>query len=194
MRTASNIIAGTLIFLGSTQFILLTIVAEALYPGYSISENYISDLGVGPSALIFNSSIFVLGVTAVVSVHYLRQFILDRKSFHIALFLCGVGTMGVGIFPENFGIIHLISALTAFIFGALSAIFSFKIQKRPISYISLILGLFSIIALIFFVVFEYYIYFNFNYFGLGRGGMERMIVYPVLVWALGFGSYLIGQK
>jgi hypothetical membrane protein len=29
------------------------------------------------------------------------------------------------------------------------------------------------------------------YFGLGVGGMERMIVYPILIWMIGFGSYLV---
>jgi hypothetical protein len=27
--------------------------------------------------------------------------------------------------------------------------------------------------------------------GIGRGGMERMIAYPSLVWALGFGGFMI---
>jgi len=27
---------------------------------------------------------------------------------------------------------------------------------------------------------------------LGRGGMERMIAYPELFWAVGFGSHLMG--
>jgi hypothetical protein len=33
------------------------------------------------------------------------------------------------------------------------------------------------------------------YLGLGAGGMERMVVYPVLLWSIGFGGYLmaIGQ-
>jgi len=34
-------------------------MAEALYSGYSARDNYISDLGVGPSALVFNSSVFL---------------------------------------------------------------------------------------------------------------------------------------
>jgi hypothetical protein len=27
--------------------------------------------------------------------------------------------------------------------------------------------------------------------GLGLGGMERMIVYPILMWGAGFGGHLI---
>jgi hypothetical membrane protein len=32
------------------------------------------------------------------------------------------------------------------------------------------------------------------YLGLGIGGMERMIVYPTLIWTVAFGGYLIGSK
>ena len=31
------------------------------------------------------------------------------------------------------------------------------------------------------------------YLGLGKGGMERLIVYPNLLWALGFGGWIIGK-
>ncbi|NIQ06941.1 MAG: DUF998 domain-containing protein, partial [Candidatus Korarchaeota archaeon] len=27
---------------------------------------------------------------------------------------------------------------------------------------------------------------------LGKGGMERMIAYPLLIWVVGFGGYLLG--
>ena len=29
------------------------------------------------------------------------------------------------------------------------------------------------------------------YVGLGVGGMERMIVYPILIWMIGFAGFLI---
>jgi hypothetical protein len=28
---------------------------------------------------------------------------------------------------------------------------------------------------------------------LGKGGMERMIAYPMLLWAIGFGGHLIKE-
>ncbi|MBC7091883.1 MAG: DUF998 domain-containing protein [Nitrososphaeria archaeon] len=200
MKIGSNAVAGALIFVGAAQFVLFLIVAEALYPGYSVSRNYISDLGVGPSSNIFNSSVFLLGFAAAASVYYLRKSFPGKRIFHVFMLLCGVGAMGVGVFTEKFGIVHTIFSLIAFVFGALSAMASFKVQKKPFSYFSLVLGTISIIALIIFVVFEVQEYFwtpslsQFNYLGLGWGGMERIVVYPVLVWALGFGGYLMGEK
>jgi len=32
------------------------------------------------------------------------------------------------------------------------------------------------------------------YLSLGPGGMERMIVYPVLLWVIGFSGYLMSLK
>jgi hypothetical membrane protein len=46
--------AGTLFLIADNQFIICLNIAEALYAGYSVSDKYISDLGVGPSAIIFN--------------------------------------------------------------------------------------------------------------------------------------------
>jgi hypothetical membrane protein len=41
-------VAGALVFIGGSQFVLGMLVAEALYLGYSISQNYISDLELDP--------------------------------------------------------------------------------------------------------------------------------------------------
>ena len=56
----------------------------------------------------------------------------------------------------------------------------------PFSAISVILGLITLGALVLFV--------GKVYLGLGVGGMERMIVYPILVWGAGFGGYLIAYS
>jgi len=32
------------------------------------------------------------------------------------------------------------------------------------------------------------------YLGLGVGGMERMILYPAMLWAIGFGAYLSAEE
>jgi len=178
-------VAGALLFVGSVQCLLGMVIAESLYSGYSVSENYISDLGVGTTALIFNSSVFLLGVTTVISAYFI-QHAFDSKLLPVLLTLTGVGAMGVGLFPETFGVIHGIASLITFLFGGLSAIMSYKLQKPPLSYSSVLLGALSLVALALFGLG--------TYLGLGRGGMERMIACPTLLWAVGFGSYLIGYS
>lgn len=62
MRYSGKKVAGALLFIAASQFVFGLVVAEALYPGYSISLNYVSDLGVGPSSsMIFNTSVFLMG-------------------------------------------------------------------------------------------------------------------------------------
>jgi hypothetical membrane protein len=178
-------IAGTLLFLGAVQFLIGMIMAEALHPNYSVSGNYISDLGVGSTALIFNSSVFLLGLLAVAGVYFIRKAFKSNFLF-ITLILTGIGAMMVGLFPETAGVMHTIASLITFLFGGLAAIVSYKVEKSPFSYLSVVLGAMGLVALGLFA--------SGNYLGLGVGGMERMIAHPVLLWAVGFGGHLISHS
>jgi len=178
-------VAGTLLFSGAVQFLLGLIIAEALYPNYSVSGNYISDLGVGSTALIFNSSVFVLGLLAVAGAYFIREAFKSNFLF-IILILTGIGAMMVGLFPETAGVMHTIASLVTFLFGGLAAIVSYKVEKSPFSYLSVVLGAMGLVALGLLA--------SGNYLGLGVGGMERMIAYPVLLWAVGFGAHLLGSS
>jgi hypothetical membrane protein len=183
-------VAGALFFIAVTQFVVGLIVSEALYSGYSISDNYISDLGVGPSSMIFNSSVFLMGLLLIIGAYFLYR-AFNFELLTVLLVLTAIGAMGVGIFTEDFGTIHGIVSLITFVSSGLSAIFSvicsyvhkFNLVKMPFSIISVILGLITLGALALFMA-------GMD-LGLGVGGMERMIVYPVLMWGVGFGGYLI---
>lgn len=178
-------VAGTLFFVAASQFILALVVAEALYPDYSISINYLSDLGVGPSSAVFNFSVFLMGILIFVGVYFLQRAVKFRVLTAL-LILTAIGTMGVGVFTENSGSAHTVVSAIAFLFGALSAVVSYRLVKSPLSPLAIILGLTALTALILFG--------TGNYLGLGQGGMERMILYPILTWGVGFGAYFIGQN
>lgn len=178
---------GTLMLVGAAQSIVCMFAAEALYDGYSVADNYISDLGVGPSALIFNSSVFLFGLMAVTAAYLMWRGVgegIGAKIVASLLLIAGIGAMGFGIFTESAGAIHSVVSAIAFLFGALSAIASFKLEKTPLNIISVIMGLIALIAMVLFI--------TGNFLGLGVGGMERMIAYPILLWSVGFGGHLIG--
>ena len=175
-------IAGAFFFIAASQFILSLIVAEALYPGYSISTNYISDLGVGPSSMVFNLSIFLTGLLTIIGTYFLQR-VFNFKVITILISIAALAAMGVGIFTENSESMHIFVSFVAFLFSGLSAIFSYKLIKYPFNIIVILLGLMSLLALIFYI--------GNLYLGLGVGGMERMIVYPILIWMIGFGGFLI---
>ena len=173
--------AGLLLFVGGAQTFLAVIIAEALYPGYSTSQNFVSDLGVGPSALIFRPSVFLLGMLGFVSI-YLIQRVFKSRVFSVCLALTSIGMIGGILFTEDFPMVHTIFSLILIAFGGISAIVSYKFEKSPLSYVSVVLGVVALSALVL-LVFGIYL-------GLGRGGMERMSLYPVLLWLIGFGAYL----
>jgi hypothetical membrane protein len=184
-------IFGALLFVGTVQFVILMNVAEQLYPGYSVSLNYISDLGatcrrtcqiVQPTAVIFNSSIVLLGLLMIIGAYCVRRSFRSRPLTAL-LMLTGIGALGVGLFPETTGIIHHIFSAVVFLFGGLSAIASFQIAKRPMSYLSTLMGLVTLVALA--------LYLSNIFLGLGPGGMERMIAYPALLWGVGLGGHLM---
>ncbi len=185
MNYENRKIAGLLLFIGGIECVLGIIMAEALYSGYSTSENYISDLGVGPSSVIFNSSVFLMGMLAVGTAYFIQR-AFNFRLFSTMSAVTGIGAMGVGVFTEDAGVIHGVFSLITFLFAGLSAILSYKLQKPPLSYLSIVLGALSLSALALFG--------SGIYLGLGKGGMERMIAYPELLWAVGLGSYLMGYS
>lgn len=175
--------AGLCLFSGTVQFAIFLTVAEAAHPGYSVSLNFVSDLGVGPAANIFNGSIIVLGVAILATAWFLLRAFRDRI-LTITVALAGAGAVGVGVFTEAFGLLHTIVSFVTFVFAALSAILAFQVLRPPLSYLSVALGASSFVALALFA--------TRNYLELGHGGMERMIVWPVLAWGIGFGGHLLG--
>src|SRR5579862_5868724 len=80
MRYDSLKIGGVLYVIAAFQFFVFELIAEALYPGYSVANNYISDLGATcvnppstascivhqPSAMIFDTTVFFLGLMLLV--------------------------------------------------------------------------------------------------------------------------------
>jgi hypothetical membrane protein len=178
-------LAGALLCIGNIQFLLVMTIAEALYPGYSITSNFISDLGVGPTALLFNVSIILLGLFILISATLLYH-ASPSLLFNIALGLTGIGAIGVGLFPETLGVFHIIAAAGTFLFGAISALGSYYVTKAPLSYFCLFLGLFSITCFVLFA--------GSVFTGIGPGGMERMIAYPVILWGIALGGYLMGSS
>jgi hypothetical membrane protein len=191
---------GVAIFVGAVQFGVLLIVSEILYSaygtgGYSVSANYVSDLGatcpsagvcyIPPSATLFDSSIAILGLLIIVGAFFIHRAFRWLPAT-VLVTIAGIGALGVGLFPETTGIWHHIFSLIVFLFAGLSAIVTYRFQKKPMSYFSVLLGVMTLAALL--------LYIPGVYLGLGAGGMERMIVYPALLWAVAFGGHMMATE
>ena len=201
--------AGIALFVGAVQFGISLVLAEIYYSAYgplnvsasgnstgyaySVYNNYISDLGAlcrttctaVPSALLFDTSIIILGLLILAAAYFLQQG-FHWKPATAMIAIAGIGALGVGLFPETTGIWHHIFSLITFLFTGLAALVTARFQKKPMFYFSIILGLATLAAL--------FLYIGSEYAGLGPGGMERMIVYPVLLWAIGFGGHLMASE
>jgi hypothetical membrane protein len=103
-------VAGAFIFVAVTQFVLGVIVSEALYPGYSITDNYLSDLGVGPSPMIFNSIAVLMGLLLIIGAYFLHR-AFNFTMLTVTIVLTGIGEMGVGIFTKDIHTIHNVAGL-----------------------------------------------------------------------------------
>jgi hypothetical membrane protein len=202
----SSFFSGLLLFVAGSQFFLLLFVSTALYPNYNVNFNYISDLGetcragVGckffePSSMIFNLASFLLGLLVIIGFALLLR--ESKRSIYSYLGLAsGIGAMGVGLFPEGTGHIHGSFALLAFVGGGLAAIAAFPQLKLPFNVLSIILGLMSLSFLGLFISLTLGNLTSSTHAtiaGLGIGGLERLIVYPVVLWLVGFGGYLMNK-
>jgi len=168
-------------------------LAEAVSPTYSLQLNYVSDLGSAfpASAPVFNSSVVLFGELILGSVYYLQR-AFGWLPLSGLLAFSGIGLLGVGLFPEGspFALHDLFSTLV-FLFSGLAAVVASRIQRAPLSYFSAILGSTTLAAMILYVP-------GTGSFGtgigIGVGGLERMVVYPVLLWSIGFSGHLIGME
>lgn len=189
MIRTTNLIIGLIFSLMSAQFMLVLMFGAAIAPGYSINQNAISDLGViSQTALLFNTSLFVFGLFVIIAAYFYHQ---DHHTTWITMlfFASGIGAIGVALFPLDNPAVHGIFALIAFLFTNLIPVGISTRLPRPLNILSIATGA---IGLLFLVVHFLSDSGVMNLYGpIGHGGSERMIVYPVLLWFVGFGGYLM---
>ena len=190
---------GAYVFLGGVLFwIAVNIAAQVVYPwaNYSLSANYISDLGGthhSADPWVFNIGTTVFGLLIILSALLLPTGFPARRSSRLGLGLlaiAGLGTTGVGIVNEDLnGTIHGIVAFIAFAFSGLSLLVLAWAMRRDTRWgggyrtLTLLLGAVTLVALALFGAQEYV--------GLGVGGMERLIVAPTLLWGIVVSSRLL---
>jgi len=181
---------GIILFVGSVQWLMMMIILESFQPNYNSALHYVSSLGVGATAIAYNISIILFGLSVVITSAAL-YYSLDTKIFPLLLFITGLLVIGVGLFPENSRPIHGYVTAFTFIFGTAAAIISYKVLNSPFSYISIVIGLLILVLLILF--FPYVglpAESTTTFLGLQKGTIERIIIYPLMFWMVGLGITL----
>jgi hypothetical membrane protein len=186
--------AGTLLLAGCLIQFFGMQIAEYVYPGYSVSHNVISDLGANniTSALLFNITLFIFGAVVMITFYVLQKRGMDKVFCYLLIF-AGVGAILVSIFNEKTIIaVHYTGAFLAFVLTAFAAMRSYHtiFKGRMQGKFSLVLGIVGFVAAICMIATP-----SVNDFlGLGKGGMERMLYYPAVLFAMSLGVYLLNSK
>jgi hypothetical membrane protein len=191
-------LGGLLFTLAGAVIVLGIISAEALYPAaYSTGANEISDLGgtrppegivLQPSAAIFDGSMIIVGLLVVAGSWFVQR-AFGRRSVTMPLAILGAAAFGVGVFPGNTGAPHAICAMVTFVAGGVAAIAAAQVVRGPFGVLSIALGSIALLTLV-----SYLLLGDASPMArLGVGGLERWIVYPVVIWVVAFGGYLSGR-
>ncbi|MDE1820454.1 MAG: DUF998 domain-containing protein [Euryarchaeota archaeon] len=196
---------------GGVQFFIAMAVEQALRPGYLAvgpGSNTISDLGVNGNHVfngtsyywgydwIFNGSVMVLGILAVFGIVALYQVFPRNGRTYPAAWLLTLGSLGavcIGIFTESStamgGQAHDFFSVWTFGWANLGltamgiAMWGDRSWGRY-ALVTLGLGVLSVVALAFYIQ---NILTHGAFFGLGEGGLERVVAFPVLLWAIAVG-------
>jgi hypothetical membrane protein len=182
-------LAGVALFVLAAQFMTVIMLAASIAPGYDFGAAAISDLGVIPeTALLFNISLLAVGVLSILGGYLFYR--SHRTAWVLALYvIAGIGAAGAGAIPLGTSGLHSVFALVAFLFFNLLAVATGTLLGGPMRWISFLAGLVGFVFVVLMVIGDAG---NTAAFGaIGHGGTERMIVYPVMLWMLAFGGYLM---
>jgi hypothetical membrane protein len=186
----STDLAGVALLSAGLVTLLGFVTAASLYPGYSVADQTISALGAAEaptgSATVFNVSMGLAGLLAVVGAFGLIQATGDRVLAGI-VGVTGLGGMvGIAVFPAQTGLPHAIAALIAFGGIGLSALVASTRFAGTFRWVSVVLGGAELLALLGFIGLG-------GSNPLGIGGLERWVAYLGAVWVIALGGVLLGR-
>ena len=191
-------LGGALLTIAGVTILMGIITSEALYPNtFTTGGNEISDLGgtrppnsiiFQPSAMIFDLSMAAIGILVMAGSWFVHR-AFGRRSVTVPMVVLGIGALGVGIFPGNTGTPHAIFAMVTFVAGGVAAVSAARVTTAPFRLISYLLGTVSLLTLTSYILLGD----SSPMAAIGIGGIERWIVYPVILWVIAFGGYLSGR-
>jgi hypothetical membrane protein len=195
--------------IGVVQYAVVQILAAAAWARpYSLTNNYISDLGehrlrdvpcaardgllrvlTRPCAM--NASFAVFGVPTVAGALLLRRIWPTGRLAHWALalwLLSGLGKIIVGLVLENTHIgLHLLGALNVPLGSIAILLLSLAIRRtsHTVSVIGIVVAVVGLVGSFLSTAGEFAG--SWLYLGLGVGGTERLASYPGSLWMLWIG-------
>jgi hypothetical membrane protein len=183
--------AGVVLLVLAAGFLTVIMLGGSIAPNYDYVGGAISDLGIIPeTALLFNGTLVAIGLLNILGGYLLYR--SHGRAWILTIFvLGGIGAIGAGFFPLSTGGVHSLFALFGFAFFNLEAVAAATVLPRPMNGISLLAGVAGAVFVVLMVIGDAG---NAAAFGvIGHGGTERMIVYPVMLWLVALGGFLIAD-
>jgi hypothetical membrane protein len=186
-RTAEMRLAGLLLLALAGGFLTVIMLGASMAPAYDMNAGAISDLGVtAQTALLFNVTVAVVGILNAAAGYLLYRW--HGRRWVLAVFaLASIGGVGVGLFPLSTGAPHSLFALLAFLSFNIEAIATRSLVTGLLRVVPVVSGVVGFAAIVAMVLGDSGV----TGFGpIGHGGVERLIVYPSMLWLLALGGHL----
>lgn len=197
---------GALVWLSTLQYFIFQPIVAAAWknPTYNWFRNVISDLGnnvcgqyydrlvCSPLHPLMNMSFIALGAATLIGSFCFYKTIAESRTAKLAfvgLMLDGMGTILVGLYPENtVRPLHALGAALVFVVGNFAVLVLSRALRLspPMRMYTRITGSIALVAFV--------LYVSGMNLGLGQGGMERLTAYPQTVWQIVFGIYVLRRR
>lgn len=195
---------GAWCFVLTVEYFLAQAVAQSAWPAYSMRDNFISDLGAvhcgagfGPHAAlvcsplhaVMNSGFVALGALMLAGILLTwRAWPCGSTPGLLFLAAAAVGEALIGLAPEDVNIrVHILAALLHWIAGGIGMIVLAAPLRKASPRLALVTFLAGAVTLVGLVLFLFH-----RNLGLGHGGMERVVAYPLTLWFILVGFRLFG--
>jgi hypothetical membrane protein len=145
-------ITGISGIIASALPLILIFASTVLEKSFSWNKNALSDIGVSQTAWLFNSALIIGGLLNVLFAFGLRNY-LDKTRFSrigvLLLVMSSISLALVGIFTENYDIIHGLVALGYLLLAPVAIICISQGEKnKQFRKVSLSLGITALLAII----------------------------------------------
>jgi hypothetical membrane protein len=152
-------LAATSGFISSTLPLIMILAATVLEKSFSWNNNALSDIGVSQYAWLFNSALVLGGFFNLLFAIGLRNYsgkTIGQKIGVSLLFVSSLSLALVGVFTEDYGVLHGLVALGYMLVAPLGLIFIGNAEKsKQFGKVSLVMGTASLLIILGFPIITY---------------------------------------
>ena len=183
-------VAGISGIIGSTLPLIMVFASTVLEKTFSWNKNALSDIGVSQLSWLFNSALIVGGLLNLLFAFGLRSYLGKARWLKLGVWLFIASSISlalVGVFTENFSIIHGVVSLGYLLLAPLGLIFiGLEEKSQRIGKVSFVLGVLDLSSLIILPV----VVFGLN-LEIGFAVPEFLVALLLSIWAFYVSTKLL---